>query len=54
MIGSKTDDVINELFRSFYEITKKDLNQWMEAALFLKVLTYCIIISIKQAWKKGK
>ena len=27
MIGSKTDDVINELFRSFYEITKKDLNQ---------------------------
>ena len=37
----------------FYKIMKKHKIQWMEANLNLKVLIYCIIIFMKQAWKEA-
>ena len=49
MIGIKTDDIINELFKSFSEKYQNGLEKkkWKEVILFLKVLIYYFIVFIK-------
>ena len=48
MMGSETNEIIEEVLNLFCKYIKKDLKcQWMEVILFLIVLMHCIIILIR-------
>ena len=47
MMGNETNEIIKELFKSFFQKYQESLrNQWEEVNLFLIVLIHCIIILI--------
>ena len=49
LMGSKTDDIINELFESFLQKYQTKLEEKVISfTLFLKVLIYYIIVFTKQ------
>ena len=48
MMGTETDDIIDELFKSFFKRYQDGLGKkWKEVILFLEALIYCIIVFIK-------
>ena len=52
-LGNETDDIIKGRINSFLNnYQKEDTIFRMGVILYLKVLIYCLIIFIKQAWKK--
>ena len=50
--GNETDDIIKGLLNSFSNNYQKKRQYWeMEVYLYSKVLNYCLVRFIKQAWK---